>query len=82
MEFPFLSDLFHLTEYLLGSSMLLNMGRSHSFLWLSRSPVCVCVFMYVYFLYSSVHGHLSSFCIVAVVTNAAVNIGGVYVFLS
>ena len=44
--------------------------------------MCVYVFMYVYFLYSCVDGHLSSFCIVAVVTNAAVNTGGAYVFLS
>ena len=73
MEFAFLSDLFHLTEYLLGSSMLLQMGRSHSFLWLSSSPLCVCVCVCL-----SVDGHRA----VAVVTNAAVNIGGAYVFLS
>ena len=36
--------------------------------------MCVCVC----FLYSSVDGHRA----VAVVTNAAVNIGGAYVFLS
>ena len=48
MEFAFLSDLFHLTEYLLGSSMLLQMGRSHSFLWLSSSPLCVCVCVCVF----------------------------------
>ena len=48
MEFAFLSDLFHLAEYHLGSSMLLQMERSHPFLWLSSSPLCVCIYIFMY----------------------------------
>ena len=39
----FLSDLFHLAQYLLGSFMLLHMARLHFFLWLNTIPVCIYV---------------------------------------
>ena len=61
------------------------MAEFHSFLWLSRVPsvcvsVCVCVCIYIYishifFIHSSVDGHLGSVRILAIVNNPAMNIG-------
>ena len=62
--------LFHLAEYSLGPSMLLQMTRFF-FLWPSNIPL----YMYHFFIYLSDNRHLGCFHILAVVYNAAVNIG-------
>ena len=41
MQYLSLSDLFHLAEYPLGPSMLLQMAEFHSFLWLSSIPLYI-----------------------------------------
>ena len=53
----------------------------HSFLCLSNI-VCVCVYIYIciyiyhiFFIHSSLHGHLHYFCILAIVNDVAMNIG-------
>ena len=71
-----LSDLLHLVWSSLVTSKLLQMAWFCSFLWLSSIPVCVCVCVYhIFFIHSSVNGHLGSFHVLAIVTSAAMNIG-------
>ena len=48
------------------------------FLWLSSIPVCVCVCVFtdcVFFIHSSINGHLGCFNVLAIVKSAAINIG-------
>ena len=80
------SDMFHLAYGLLGLSMLSQMARFHSFIWLSNILLCVCMFIYVclcvyiyiystsFFICSFTHGHLDCFLILDIVNNVAVNI--------
>ena len=61
--------------------MLLQMALFHYFLLLSNIPL-VCIPMHthhIFFIYSSVDGHLDCFHILAIVNSATMNIG-VYVF--
>ena len=49
-----------------------------SFLWLSNIPMyvmclCVCI-CHIFFIYSSVDGHLGCFCVLTIVNSATVNI--------
>ena len=74
--------------FLLVPSTLLQMARFHCFWWLSNILFCVCVCVYVYvcvcvcvcvyhifFIHSSVNRHLGSHHTLAIVDNAAINIG-------
>ena len=63
-----LPDLFHLAHYLLGPSMLFQVARFHSFLWLNNIPLFyvyvhtqVCVVLHILFIHSSIDGHLGWF---------------------
>ena len=65
-------SLFSLALYSLALSMLLHMARFHFYLWLNNIQVCVCD---IFFIHSSIDGHLDFFHNLAIVNNAAVNIG-------
>ena len=79
-----LTDLFHLALYSLAPTMLLQMARFHSFLWLSTTLLCVYVYMFIYvytyiwhifLIHSSIVEYLGCFHHFVIVNNAAVNIG-------
>ena len=53
-------------------SMLLQMAKFHSFLWMSGIPLCIC---HVFFIHPFVDGHLGSFYILTIINNAAMNNG-------
>ena len=54
--------------------MLLQIALFHSFLWLGSSPFYVCIY-HIFFVHSSVNGHLGCFHVLAIINSAAVNIG-------
>jgi len=56
--------------------MWLQITLFHSFLWLNNSPVCVYVYLcHIFFIHSSINGHLGCFHVLSTVNSAAINIG-------
>ena len=66
-----LSDSLHLVRYSLGLSMLLQMAIFHSFLWLTS----ILLYIYIFFIHSSVDGHLGCFNVSAIINSAGMNTG-------
>ena len=68
-----LSDLFHLAQCPPSLSMLLQMAKFHYFLWLSSIPLYI--YTIIFFIHSSVDGLLGCVRTLAIINNAAMNIG-------
>jgi len=70
-----LTGLFHLALYSPAPSTLLEMARFHFYGWI----IFHCIY-HIFFIYSSIDGHLGYFHNLAIVNNAAINIGCMYPF--
>jgi hypothetical protein len=72
--------LFHLTWCPPIASIYFQTRWVHPFLWLNKTPFCVVYMYHIFFIHSSVIGHLDYVHSLALVNSAAINIG-VQVFL-
>ena len=54
--------------------MVLQMAKFHSLLWLGNIPLYTYTY-HIFFIYSSVDGHLGCFHVLAIVNNATMNTG-------
>ena len=68
-------ELFHLASYPAAPSILLQMARSHPFLPYDKHARVYRHVRLLYLIHPSVDGHLGCFHVMAVVNDAAVNIG-------
>ena len=63
-------------------SILLQIALFHSFLWLNKIPLCVCIYIYthiciphhIFFIQSFGSEHLGCFYVLVIINSAAVNI--------
>ena len=56
--------------------MWLQITLFHSFLWLNNIPVCVYIYLcHIFFIHSSINGHLGCFHVLSTINSAAINIG-------
>ena len=68
-----LSDSLHLVGSSLVVSMLLQMALFHSFFLMAEWNSLICRY-HIFFIHSSVKGHLDCFLVLAIVNSAALNI--------
>ena len=68
-----LSDLLHSVWQTLGPSTSVQITQFHFFLWLSNIPLYIYI-CHIFFIHSSVNGHLGCFHVLAIVNSDSVNI--------
>ena len=59
------------------STYVVSNGKISFFLWLNNIPIYVYMTLsiHIFFMYSSINGHLGCFHVLATVNNAAINLG-------
>lgn len=68
-----LSKIFHLAGHPPSLSILLQMAKCLSLLWLNSVPLCI--YYHILLIYLSIDGHLGCFIILAIIKTVAMNIG-------
>ena len=70
-----------LSIMLLRSIHVVTNGKISLFLWLNNIPVCVCVCVcHIFYIHSTISGHLSSFHILAIVNSLQQTLRCIYLF--